>query len=303
MATDLYETLGISQSATPEQVRKAYKKRALETHPDRLGPGISSADKARSEELFRKVNNAYEVLRDSQNRRIYDRHGVWPPPESPSMPQRGPSRGYRPHGQHHHDSRNNFYDPWGGHHSFMFTDPFALFDSIFDDIHPSRSSHYHRHHHERPWFASELSRLMSDDFGFPHHGFGSFMDFPFGRGMLPAPQPPPFGNNNGGQWSAESFVSTTINGVTQSSHRRRDWNGDEHVTRTYPDGRKVHEVNGVEQPLHEQLPPPTYSRNIPAGQSNSRPMITDRPYGIDGGYNEPRREQVEPRDPHRRRWW
>ncbi|KAG5342449.1 hypothetical protein C0989_001513 [Termitomyces sp. Mn162] len=55
MATNLYETLGISKSATPEQVRKAYKKKALETHPDRLGPGVSSADKAQSEDFFRKV--------------------------------------------------------------------------------------------------------------------------------------------------------------------------------------------------------------------------------------------------------
>ncbi|KAG6867993.1 hypothetical protein C0993_008600 [Termitomyces sp. T159_Od127] len=235
MATDLYETLGISQSATPEQVRKAYKKRALETHPDRLGPGISSAEKAQSEELFRKVNNAYEVLRDPQNRT----YGVWPPPE-PSMPQRGAGSGYRSHGQHRHGSRNNFYDPWGGLQSpFMFTDPFALFDSIFDDMHPSRGSHYHRHRHERPWFAAELSRLMGDDFGFPHHGFGGFMDFPFGRGMLPASQPPPsFGNNNGGQWIAESFVSSTVNGVTQTSHRRRDWNG------TTKPSLETHAVNG-----------------------------------------------------------
>ncbi|KNZ75090.1 Chaperone protein dnaJ 1 [Termitomyces sp. J132] len=263
MATNLYETLGISKSATPEQVRKAYKKKALETHPDRLGPGVSSADKAQSEDFFRKVNNAYEVLRDPQNRRIYDQHGVWPPPEA-SMPYRGANSSHRSHGQYHSGSRNNFYDPWGGHRSaFMFTDPFALFDSIFDDISPHRGSHHYRHHHERPWFAAELSRLMDDDFGFPHHGFGGFTDFPFGRGMLPASQPPFFGINNGGQWQAESFVSTTVNGVTQSSHRRRDWNVDEHETHTYADGRKVHKVNGVEQaPGHDQLPPPpAHSRN------------------------------------------
>ncbi|KAG6891260.1 hypothetical protein C0995_008512 [Termitomyces sp. Mi166 len=263
MATNLYETLEISKTATPEEVRKAYKKKALETHPDRLGPGVSSADKAHHEELFRKVNNAYEVLRDPQNRRIYDQHGVWPPPEPPSMPQRSSNDGHRPHGQHHFGSRNDFYDPWGVHRPpFMFTDPFALFDSIFDDMLPPRGSHYRRHRHERPWFAEELSRLVNDDFGFPHHVFGGFMDFPFGRGMLPAAPPPSFGVNNGGQWRAESFVSTSVNGVTQTSHRRRDWNGDEHVTHTYADGRKIHMVNGVEQPpSHGQLPPPPAHSN------------------------------------------
>jgi DnaJ family protein B protein 6 len=79
MATDLYEVLEISNTATPEQstyispsfshihfialstVRKAYKKKALQTHPDRLPPGATAEDKAKSEELFRKVKETYHV--------------------------------------------------------------------------------------------------------------------------------------------------------------------------------------------------------------------------------------------------
>ena len=72
MARDLYQVLEISNDATPEQsvypwslrrlvliehpVRKAYKKRALQTHPDRLPPGASAGDKSSAEEEFRKVS-------------------------------------------------------------------------------------------------------------------------------------------------------------------------------------------------------------------------------------------------------
>jgi DnaJ-class molecular chaperone len=71
MASNLYEILEISATATPEQsmytflhcnmifipfpVRKAYKKKALQTHPDRLPLGATPEDKAASEEMFRKV--------------------------------------------------------------------------------------------------------------------------------------------------------------------------------------------------------------------------------------------------------
>ncbi|KAG6817548.1 hypothetical protein H0H87_007516 [Tephrocybe sp. NHM501043] len=60
MATNLYETLGVSNTASPEQIRKAYKRRALQTHPDRLVPGASEEEKASSEEQFRKVNTIAE---------------------------------------------------------------------------------------------------------------------------------------------------------------------------------------------------------------------------------------------------
>ncbi|KAJ3517758.1 hypothetical protein NLJ89_g315 [Agrocybe chaxingu] len=68
MSTGLYEELGISKDASPEEVRKAYKKKALLTHPDRLPPGATAAEKSEAEENFRRVNNAYEVLHDPKKR-------------------------------------------------------------------------------------------------------------------------------------------------------------------------------------------------------------------------------------------
>lgn len=51
-------------------MRKAYKKRALQTHPDRLPQNIGPVDKQAAEEQFRLVNNAYEVLNNEDNRKV-----------------------------------------------------------------------------------------------------------------------------------------------------------------------------------------------------------------------------------------
>ena len=69
MAKDLYEVLGIKRDAPEAEIKKAYRKLAMEVHPDR-NPG----DK-QSEARFKEINSAYEVLKDTKKRAIYDRHG------------------------------------------------------------------------------------------------------------------------------------------------------------------------------------------------------------------------------------
>ena len=66
---EYYECLGVAQSATPEEIKKAYRKQALKFHPDR-NQGDSDAEKK-----FKEISEAYEVLSDENKRRIYDRHG------------------------------------------------------------------------------------------------------------------------------------------------------------------------------------------------------------------------------------
>jgi molecular chaperone DnaJ len=67
---DYYETLGVSRDASGPEIKKAFRKLALKHHPDR-NPG----DKE-SEERFKKINEAYDCLSDSQKRANYDTYGT-----------------------------------------------------------------------------------------------------------------------------------------------------------------------------------------------------------------------------------
>ena len=66
--SDHYETLGVSRNASPEEIKKAYRKLARELHPD-----VNPSEQA--QEKFKSVTHAYEVLGDEQTRRNYDMGG------------------------------------------------------------------------------------------------------------------------------------------------------------------------------------------------------------------------------------
>lgn len=67
MAKDYYRILGVPRTATPEEIKKAFRKLARETHPD------ANPDDPEAEARFKLVAEAYEVLSDSERRRRYDR--------------------------------------------------------------------------------------------------------------------------------------------------------------------------------------------------------------------------------------
>jgi len=83
---DYYELLGVSRKASAKDIRTAFRKLARKYHPD-LNPGDKS-----SEEKFKQLQEAYDVLSDSKKRRTYDQYGFYSdniPPGGPSEPGAG----------------------------------------------------------------------------------------------------------------------------------------------------------------------------------------------------------------------
>lgn len=94
LPTDFYEILGVSKQATAREIRKAFKKLALQNHPDK-NPGDDEAH-----EKFLRINRAYEVLKDDSLRKKYDMYG------EDGLKEDGPSgRGYK--------SWNFYYQDFG----------------------------------------------------------------------------------------------------------------------------------------------------------------------------------------------
>ncbi len=67
--SDYYQILGVTKEASPEEIKKAYRKKALKYHPDK-NPGDKEA-----EAHFKEISEAYEVLGNEQKKRIYDQYG------------------------------------------------------------------------------------------------------------------------------------------------------------------------------------------------------------------------------------
>src|ERR1700749_3642461 len=89
---DYYETLGVARNASEDDIRKAYRKLARKYHPD-LNPG----DKA-SEERFKNVQEAYDVLNDPKKKQMYDQVGFYSENGMPGAgaggPQGAPNMGF-----------------------------------------------------------------------------------------------------------------------------------------------------------------------------------------------------------------
>ena len=102
--SDYYEVLGVSRDATPEQIKKAYRKLAMQYHPD-------VADDPGSAEKFKEIGEAYAVLSDPQKRAMFDRGG------SPFGGMGGPGGGFGFNGAAGFDVGNLFDAMFGAQSS------------------------------------------------------------------------------------------------------------------------------------------------------------------------------------------
>ena len=69
---DYYKVLSLSKRATPKEIKSAYRKLALQYHPDKVKDG---EDKEQAEKIFVKVSEAYAVLSDEKKKKVYDKYG------------------------------------------------------------------------------------------------------------------------------------------------------------------------------------------------------------------------------------
>ncbi len=97
---DYYELLGVSREASAEDLKKAYRKLAVKYHPDK------NPDDATAEEKFKKISEAYEVLKDPEKRAAYDRFG--------HAAFQGAGAGRGPGGGGFHDPFEMFREVFGG---------------------------------------------------------------------------------------------------------------------------------------------------------------------------------------------
>ena len=106
MQKDYYSILGVSKTASQDELKKAYRKLAVQHHPDK-----NKGDKA-SEEKFKEISEAYDVLKDEQKRAAYDRYG---------------SEGFQ---------NGGFGNAGGGFENggFNFSDNFSSFSDIFEEM-------------------------------------------------------------------------------------------------------------------------------------------------------------------------
>src|SRR3990167_7133575 len=129
MDRDYYKILGVSKTASPEELKRAYRKLALQYHPDR--------NKTReAEEKFKEINHAYEVLSNSQKRQQYDQFGSSAFDGSAGSGAGGPGGGgfggFRQGGQQGPFTYTYTTGGDGANFDFGgFSDPFEIFEQFF----------------------------------------------------------------------------------------------------------------------------------------------------------------------------
>ncbi|KAG6857376.1 hypothetical protein H0H87_004737 [Tephrocybe sp. NHM501043] len=130
MGQNYYSILGISKSASDDEIKKAYKKMALKWHPDRN----KNSDEATKK--FKEVSEAFEVLSDSNKRAVYDQFGEeglkgggGPPPGAGAGAGSGPFPGFS--GAFPGAGPSPFIFTSSGPGGFSPSDPLKTFESIF----------------------------------------------------------------------------------------------------------------------------------------------------------------------------
>lgn len=130
---DYYKLLGLSKTAKPKEIKKAYRKLALQFHPDK----VPEAEKEEAENMFVRVSEAYAVLSDDEKRNVYDKYGKQGL-EAMERGQDPAAAGFGAGGNGGFGGSGGGFGGGGGQ-QFHFSsggggfDPFSMFEEMFGD--------------------------------------------------------------------------------------------------------------------------------------------------------------------------
>ncbi|XP_050641685.1 dnaJ homolog subfamily B member 6 isoform X1 [Macaca thibetana thibetana] len=266
---DYYEVLGVQRHASPEDIKKAYRKLALKWHPDK-----NPENKEEAERKFKQVAEAYEVLSDAKKRDIYDKYG-----------KEGLNGGGG--GGSHFDSpfefgftfRNPddvFREFFGGRDPFSF----EFFEDPFEDFFGNRRGPRGSRSRGTGSFFSAFSGFPSFGSGFSSFdtGFTSFGSL--GHGGLTSFSSTSFGGGGMGNFKSISTSTKMVNGRKITTKRIVE-NGQERVEVEEDGQLKSLTINGVadEDALAEERTRRGQNA-LPAQPASLRPPKPPRPASL-----------------------
>ncbi|CCI45291.1 hypothetical protein ABG067_001919 [Albugo candida] len=221
---DYFEVLGVARTATEAEVKKAYRKLAVEWHPDK------NRSNPKAEEYFKKVAEAYEVLSNTDKRSVYERYGKH------GLEDRTQQEGDNPYQDHF---------GFGGHAGFSSRHARDIFEAFFGGRDPF--SDFFGHEPMRGGSRRQSSgmgihsafNMMSN-----MHSMNSFFDDDFfGGGSFSSISSSSFGGGMGGFSESTSQSSyTDRNGcvITQKKTTRVQPDGQtETITEEYQNGHLI----------------------------------------------------------------
>jgi DnaJ family protein B protein 6 len=223
---DYYNVLGVSNSASPSDIKKAYRKLAMKWHPDK-----NPDNKKVAEEKFKEISEAYEVLSDPKKREIYDRYGVAGLNNAATGAQSGFNTDF-------FDDFGSFFTFGGGRDSgYTFEHAEKIFREAFGDEFDDAFGSFggfsggSRNDHGQ----SRSNDPFGGFFGGLGGGFGGFGGFGGGFDSMFQNMSQSFGGGFGGGFGGTSVSTSTIirNGKKVSVTKK---------TTTQPDGTVKTEV-------------------------------------------------------------
>ncbi|XP_064131209.1 dnaJ homolog subfamily B member 6 isoform X3 [Loxodonta africana] len=251
---DYYEVLGVQRHASPEDIKKAYRKLALKWHPDK-----NPENKEEAERKFKQVAEAYEVLSDAKKRDIYDKYGK----EGLNGGGGGGSHFDSPFefGFTFRNPEEVFRDFFGGRDPFSFD----FFEDPFEDFFGNRRGP--RGSRSRGGTGSFFSAFS----GFPSFG-GGFSSFDtgftsfgsLGHGGITSFSSTSFGGSGLGNFKSVSTSTKMVNGRKITTKRIVE-NGQERVEVEEDGQLKSLTINGKESETSKKYETSSDSHRCPCG--------------------------------------